>query len=168
VIRLPLKYKRRPGEKALFALVDAVDWRMAAINWRAQRTSTGKFYAVHNVTLGKPIQRTLYLHREILQASTGTEVDHRNGDTLDCRRENLRLATHAQNARNTKTPVSNTTGFKGVRRIKTKWTAYIKIDGKQRHLGCFTSKREAARAYDAAAQQAWGEFARPNKKRGDA
>lgn len=163
-MRIPLTFKRRPGEPAaLFALVDDRDAWASAIDWHAQRVSTGKFYAAKCIRVdGKP--RTYYLHRLLIAAPAGAEVDHRNGDTLDCRRENLRVATHKQNSRNVRRPTHNTTGFKGVRRIETKklgvrWRAFIKTGGKQSTIGTFATAEGAARAYDTRAAEMFGEFA---------
>jgi hypothetical protein len=93
-------------------------------------------------------------------------VDHKNGDKLDNRRENLRICTIAENIRNSKTSTKKgkTSRYKGVYwvgRIK-KWVARIHVDRKGLHVGVFTDEAEAARAYDVAARQHFGEFARTN------
>jgi hypothetical protein len=93
------------------------------------------------------------------------EVDHINGEGLDNRRENLRLATHAQNLKNLKVPKNSTTGFKGVsfRKDKRKYEAYIKYDNNPRkRLGYFKTAKEAAEAYNDAAAEFHGEYARLN------
>lgn len=163
VIRILLRYKRRPGEGPRYALIDEQDWRLAAIPWRAQRSSTGEFYAACSVTLGnhRPL-RMLYLHREIMAPPGGMEVDHRNGDPLDCRRANLRLATHEQNTRNGRMRISNTSGYKGVSRTPGGWRACISSGGRQIALGIFASRWDAAGAYDGAALSIFREFARLN------
>lgn len=105
----------------------------------------------------------VYLHRLIMPNSL--EVDHRNGNGLDNRRENLRPATHKQNLANQRPQIGRSSRFKGVcwRSGRSKWQAYIKLAGeKQRHLGYFDDEVEAAKAYNSAAVEAWGEFARPN------
>lgn len=109
------------------------------------------------------------MHRFILDAPHGMEVDHKNGDGLDCRRENMRLATRKQNAFNRKRPSVNTSGFKGVTLVKPtgKWLAQIEVGGKNMHLGTYESKIEAARAYDKAAIKYHGEFARLNFENSD-
>lgn len=87
------------------------------------------------------------------------EVDHRNGNGLDNRRENLRPATHRQNLANQRPQVGRSSRFKGVSWDvgRSKWRAYI--DKPQRHLGRFSDEIEAVRAYNFAALEAWGEFA---------
>src|SRR5436305_413040 len=58
--------------------------------------------------------KTMYLHRVVMNAPDDLEVDHINHNRLDCRKENLRLATCQQNRRNMSRPSHNTSGFKGV------------------------------------------------------
>jgi hypothetical protein len=93
------------------------------------------------------------------------EIDHRNGNGLDCRRENLRAATRAENAQNQGLSSANTSGAKGIRlRPSGRWEAVITVGGKQRFLGTFAERAAAIRAYDAAALAARGEFARTNEE----
>jgi hypothetical protein len=86
----------------------------------------------------------------------------RNG--LDNRRSNLRPATPSQNSGNARRPSDNTSGFKGVTFYGRtgRWRAYIGGHLRQRHLGYFRTAEEAARAYDEAAIDTWGEFAHLN------
>lgn len=104
------------------------------------------------------------MHRLILGAPVGVLVDHRNGNGLDNRRANLRLATRSQNGANSGLSRRNTSGYKGVswRSDLGRWHSSIKIDGRSRHLGYFNSREDAAQAYNAAAVEAWGPFARLN------
>jgi hypothetical protein len=93
------------------------------------------------------------------------EVDHVNGDGLDNRRSNLRVCTHAENARNqsSRTRMS-TSRFRGVvwAKDRRKWRAMIGDNGRTVHLGNFTDEIEAAQAYDRAAREMYGAFARLN------
>lgn len=89
-------------------------------------------------------------------------ADHRNHNGLDNRRHNLRTASTSQNHMNMRKTVSATSSkFKGVSRRSDgkKWIAYIKINHKMKHLGSFVEEIAAAKAYDAAAKQMFGEFA---------
>jgi len=90
------------------------------------------------------------------------EVDHENTIRSDNRWDNLREATGAQNSRNRRKPVTNTSGFKGVswNKITCQWQAVIHIDGKRVILGQFNSPEDAHQAYVAAASEHYGEFAR--------
>lgn len=108
-------------------------------------------------------------HRIIFAMTTGadpgnSQIDHRDGDSLNNNPENLRLATPTENGRNRGKNKNNTSGCKGVTRIKNrgKWEAKIQIDGKTLHLGYFEEIADAAAAYDRAAQEHHGEFYRPS------
>lgn len=105
------------------------------------------------------------LHRLVLNAPKGMEVDHINGDRLDNRRENLRLVTRQQNARNRGANRSNRSGYKGVSLGHSAWLAYIAISGKNIALGSFKTAEDAAKAYNEAAIKLFGEHARLNKER---
>lgn len=91
-------------------------------------------------------------------------IDHANGNGADNRAKNLRDATPLQNLANTKLPRANTSGLKGVswRASKGRWRATIREHGRHRHLGYFDDPLEAAAAYDRAALELHGEFARTN------
>lgn len=105
------------------------------------------------------------LHRFLLDAPRGLEVDHKNGDTLDNRRCNIRLCTRAQNQMNKCKQLRNRSGYKGVCWYQwgNKWEANITIDCKTIVVGRFLTKEEAALAYNKAALEHFGEFARLNE-----
>jgi hypothetical protein len=94
----------------------------------------------------------------------GRDIDHEDGDGLNNRWRNLRLASGTQNQANRPKTARNKTGFKGVSFLKSRKTyfASIKINGKSRTLGYFASAEAAARSYDTAALDLFGEFARLN------
>ena len=94
----------------------------------------------------------------------GLEIDHKNGQRHDNRISNLRLATHRQNMANSRSRQNNTSGFKGVSLFKPtgRWMAYIVVNYKRIYLGYFSHAEDAARAYDDAAREHFGEFARTN------
>jgi hypothetical protein len=98
-------------------------------------------------------------------AQPGERVDHRDGDGLNCRRQNLRHVTNSLNQAN-KHHVWSASKFKGVTKRATRWRAYITVDGKFRSLGSHATAEEAARAYDKAAREAFGEFACTNEDLG--
>jgi hypothetical protein len=89
-------------------------------------------------------------------------VDHINGDTLDNRRANLRVCTKSENNRNRRKLHPTTSRFKGVYKNTKPWIALIECNGKQFVLGRFASEEEAALAYDKAAKEHFGSFARLN------
>ena len=109
------------------------------------------------------------LHRFILMAPPGVLVDHANGDGLDCRRSNLRLATNSQNQQNRFiADIEKTSRFKGVHWCddSKRWVAQITLDGRSQEIGRFLDEIEAARAYDDAARRLFREFARTNDMMG--
>lgn len=107
------------------------------------------------------------MHRVIMGAQAGEEVDHINGDALDNRKSNLRIATHSQNQSNRKTRHDSSTGYKGVYYDKTmsrrkRWGAKIYHEGKRIQIGRFFTPEEAAKAYDSIALKLKGQYARLN------
>lgn len=102
------------------------------------------------------------LHRLILDAASGTVVDHVNGDRLDNRLANIRLCTQSENARNQTIRKNNKSGHKGVTAQSGSYRARIKVDYQTIELGIYKTAVEAARAYNEAAQKYFAEFARLN------
>jgi len=104
------------------------------------------------------------MHRVILDAPMNMLVDHINGNGLDNRRENLRICTNTENLRNRGKDRDNTSGYKGVviKKGEKKFRAQIRVNQKTIHLGSFSTPEEAARAYDDAAREYFGEFAWTN------
>lgn len=126
--------------------------------WSATECSRGRFYAHRKVD-----RRSVYLHRFIMRPGPGLEVDHIDGNTLNNSRSNLRVCTHAENAKNIKRKKNNSSGYTGVSWCKNygKWEAYIWL-GKKVGLGYFDNPRDAALAFDVAAKKHRGEFAKLN------
>ena len=121
-------------------------------------------YARSHFKLGAMF-KTGAMHRIILPPKKGFDIDHKNRNGLDNRRCNLRYATRSQNLANSKLPVNNTSGFKGVRFEKDRglWLARIKVNQVTKNLGRYKNKIDAAKAYNAAAIKYFGEFSRINK-----
>lgn len=142
--------------KGLVVLVDECDMHLfAETTWQIGRDRNG-CPRVRNTRRG-------VLARVIMNCPKELEVDHRNGDTLDNRRSNLRICTHQQNQWNRKTSLGKSR-FKGVTFVKRtrKWIARVEHCGKRRSYGTFSTELQAALAYDAAAVELFGEFASPN------
>lgn len=157
-----MRVREVPLTRGLVALVDEADHDavVAMGKWYAN-PSRHTFYARRQVWVAGVGQRGLNLHRFL----TGWPlVDHINGDGLDNRRGNLRPASVATNNRNTRLRSDNTSGFKGVAwdPKSNAWRAYISVNRKRTHLGFFANRADAAAAYDAAALDLHGEFARTN------
>lgn len=90
------------------------------------------------------------------------EIDHIDGNRLNNRISNLRLATHAQNARNSKARAHNSSGLKGVKANQRTGTfgARITVNGSVKWLGSYPTAEQAHAAYVKAATILHGEFAR--------
>ena len=109
-----------------------------------------------------------YMHREILSRMLGRpllrseDVDHINGDGLDNRRSNLRLATRSQNKCNTGLRSDNTSGYKGVcfDKNRGKWIAYAYLHGKGYRFGQFDTPELAYEARCERVKELHGEFTR--------
>lgn len=109
-------------------------------------------------------EQTVRLHREIMGCTykDGREVDHINGDTLDNRKQNLRVCSHSQNGKNMKINKRNNTGYKGISwhpRDKC-YQARIGVNNKRIYLGYFDNPEDAHAAYCAASKKYHGEFGR--------
>lgn len=140
------------------ALVDDEDYEeLNRYTW----CTASNLYAKRNGSVnGKRF--TVLMHRQILNAPNGIEVDHVNGERLDYRKGNLRLATFSENQRNSKCQKNNKLGIKGVfwKRSKNRFIAYISPPlQKQIWLGSFKTAQEAKEAYCKAAKELHGEFA---------
>jgi hypothetical protein len=131
--------------------------------WSANAKTPGRTYAYRSSSLDGE-KTHVSLHREVLKAREGCEVDHINGDTLDNRRANLRLCPHSQNGCNLRKWVSPTSSrHKGVcLRPNGRWQAYVSFGGRQKYLGLFEVEDDAARAYDREARTLFGDFAKLN------
>lgn len=148
-----------PLTKGHTAIVDATDYDwLNQWNWTVFETR-GLFYAYR-----KCMKRQIFMHRFIFDAKESEDVDHKDHDGLNNRRNNLRSCVQAQNGCNRGAPKTNTSGFKGVcfNKEAGKWQANIQSNKKQNHLGLYATREDAARAYDAAARELHGEFAFQN------
>ena len=133
---------------------DQYDWLN---QWKWTHHSRGYAYRVVN-------KKTVLMHRLITDARSGELVDHIDLDKSNNQRSNLRLCTFSDNMCNRVKPITSTNEYKGIsyKRELEKWTARIHKDGKEYHLGVFSTAMDAAIAYDKAAIEMHGSFARTN------
>jgi hypothetical protein len=156
-------YVEVPVGHGFVALVDAADaGAVSPFRWHSQLAATGRVRYARR-TLRAPDGRWLKRYMHTYLTGWGY-VDHINGDGLDNRRANLREVTNAQNHFNRAKSRIGSSQYKGVcwHRARRRWRADIMRDGRSRTLGYFDDEEAAARAYDAAARELFGEYARPN------
>ena len=143
----------------LIALVDEADFASVRdLRWHA----TGRAPHVRAKCRVERGGKTTWvsLSRFLMGAEEGVIVDHINGDTLDNRRANLRLCTHAENLRNRRRRAGAfKSPFKGVTRNRDRWVAQVGFLGKRHYAGTWPTAEEAAKAYDRLAAVLHGEFA---------
>lgn len=147
-----------PLTRGRVAIVDDEDFdRLSLKKWYC--SSNG--YAMRSRQLGKR-KITVLMHREVLGFPESESIDHINCDKLDNRKQNLRPCTQSQNMGNR--TVRSGRPYKGVttRTGHKSFYAEMSYAGKPKYLGAFATAEEAARAYDKAARERWGEFARVN------
>ncbi len=156
------------------AIVDKklFDW-LNQYSWCATSSPNGEiFYArttlfIDDPDLGKKRRKYFPMHRLIMGSPKGMLVDHIDRNGLNNRKENLRICTRSQNGMNRIRNKNGTSKYKGVSwcvqpRCISKWYATIRLNGKDKFLGKFLVEEDAARAYDKAALEIFGEFARLN------
>lgn len=154
------------GEKYQGMLIivdrDDVDW-VTRYQWyvvksnRVDEEDGGLFYAVR-----KPGTVPIFMHRELLGLTDPTiQVGHVNHNGIDNRRCNLRTGIVAQHQYGQRPQLGRSSKYKGVywHKKEQKWRARIHKDGKDRSLGRFDDEIEAARSYDTAAREIFGDFA---------
>jgi hypothetical protein len=146
---IPIPLRNRRGESVAHALIDVADAELAGFRWYLDRGNVSRS--------GKPYARrrdpdrpgSIYLHRMVLglSADDPRKGDHINGDTLDCRRSNLRIVTTAQNAQNQGSRRGSST-YRGVTwdKARQKWMATGFLDGRHKTIGRFDTEEEAASA----------------------
>lgn len=151
--QIPLSGKYGKGK---FALVDDEDYEELIKNkWWATK---GKTYAI-----GRVAGKAALMHRIVMGVThLFIVVDHKDGNSLNNQKENLRICSAAENARNRMPVNSKHSRFKGVTQKGAHWEAYIKKNSKRIHLGMYMSEEEAAHAYNVAASELFGEFAALN------
>lgn len=151
--------------KGCFATVDDEDVEFL-IRWKWCLLGNGG-YAIRWSSRAKGIKKqAVFMHREIFfrqnpTADTSMEVDHRDQNKLNNRRDNLRLCTNSQQCQNKKIRSHNKSGYIGVswhKHMKL-WRATVCVNGKQTTAGYYDNARDAALKRDELARMVHGEFA---------
>jgi hypothetical protein len=149
-----------PLSKGMFVLIDESDFEDISKHKWTVMTPGRCAYAYR-----RPLGKVILLHRYLMDAPAGMEVDHINGNGLDCRRSNMRVCTRSQNfANRNKCSVKKTSIFKGVwwDSTRAKWASAVKKNGKKICLGRFDTPEQAAHVYDKAAIRYFGKYAKLN------
>lgn len=155
--------------RGIVTIVDDEDYE-----WAKDYTWWSNIRSKYVMTRKHKKDKWQYLHRMIMERIYGdigsSHVDHINGDSLNNCRCNLRLCTPTQNMQNMGKFTTNThSKYKGVcymvntQKRRKRWCAYIQINKKRKNLGYFLTEEEAALAYNQAAKEYYGEFARLNE-----
>lgn len=149
-------------KNGLLLIDDADAWVLEQYRWYSTAPDE-RCRIIYARTKGVPGQPSISMHRLLLDAPFDMDVDHINGNGLDNRRENIRLATTSQNCMNRH---ARLVAYKGVTQSsKTTWRAKIKVNGRPIYLGSFSTPEEAALAYADAADETFGEFANHDRVR---
>jgi hypothetical protein len=163
--QIPLSLQGKHGGN-FYTLVSDIDSNLTLLRWFAVKKDGDRIYAArHLPKLISFRKEIIYLHDVIAQRigldTKSFQVDHRNNNSLDNQRHNLREATYSQNRCNRGKTCENQSGYKGVcwHEHTHKWKASIQIKGKSIYLGIYPEKADAARAYNDAAKKYHGEFA---------
>lgn len=142
-----------------FAKIDRCDIDLVHHwNWRCM-VHRNTCYAVRSITIdGK--KSTILMHRVLLDAGDGFQVDHINRDGLDNTRKNIRLATASQNRLNQGVRSDSRSGLKGAfwSDERLKWRSHITVDGSKVYLGSYDAPEDAHAAYARASREFHGEF----------
>jgi hypothetical protein len=156
--------KQIPLTNGLFALVDDEDFdRVNQYKWQAYKATDGLIYAVRRIK--GETHKKIRMHRFIMNTSNpNIKIDHRNSDSLDNQKHNLRIATNSQNQQNRRKTTGLTSIYKGVCRVKHRnlYRSTLYINRKPINLGYFKDEIMAAQAYNLAAEKYFGEFAKVN------
>lgn len=156
-------YREIPITRGLVTRVDEEEYaRFTKGKWQALIGTSGKVYAYRKTSRKEGPRRIEYLHRLVMNAGPGEQVDHRDGDGLNNQRSNLRLCTNQQNGANRGKTRVNQSGRKGVIIMPSgRLQAIVRFNGKNIYLGIYDDLDVAANAYLKKAKELFGEFARP-------
>jgi len=147
----------------MFALIDDEDIEeVSKYNWRA-RKGRNTYYATTHIGDWRD-KKNIHLHNLVMNTPAGFIIDHKDHNGLNCQKDNMRICTKRQNGKNRSS--WGVSKYLGVSQVKHKtcirWEAKIFSDGERKYLGSFRLEKEAAIAYNNAAQKIHGVFANLN------
>lgn len=158
---IPL-FQKHTNKNKKYAIVDDIDFgELSKYAWYFNINGYARRFLTPEENKNRKDRKQISMHRQILNAPSGYDVDHINGNTLDNRRSNIRLCTKSQNMRNTKPYKNNKSGYKGVY-FYSKINKYRVIINRE-NIGVYKNITDAIAAYNRRAIELYGEFARLNK-----
>lgn len=144
--------------KGFEAKVDDDDFeRVSKYRWHANHKGNNVYYAMRSKR-SEGSKNAIYLHREIMNAVQGQKVDHVDSDPFNNQKSNLRFCSQSQNLANKRVFNRRISRFRGIYRVGKKWAAKCH----RKYIGCFSTDIEAAKAFDKAAYDHFGQFATLN------
>lgn len=143
-------------------LVDIDDLPLIAdYRWHADwNSSKNAYYATASVNVSYKKQKTIRLNRLLMNCPEHFVVDHIDGNPLNNRRSNLRICTYSQNCNNKGKYKTNTTGHKGLVKVKNTYEVYISVNGKSTYVGCSGDYNKAVKMHEEESRKIHGEFCR--------
>jgi hypothetical protein len=139
-----------------FDEINKYTWRLVGAGYVSRN-------CVYKTETNSKKQRTIYMHKFLKPCPKGKEIDHKNGNKLDNRKENLIICDRQQNCRKRpklkRTKHKLTSKYKGVSFHQNKWRVRIFVENKEIYLGSFIDEKDAAKAYNEAALTYFKEYA---------
>ena len=167
-----MKNAYRISEDGTYAIVELTQGQVTLVDiddlekigeyrWHADWNQSKKaYYATSSVNISYKKQKTIRLNRLIMNAPKGLVVDHIDGNPLNNRKSNLRVCTPSQNCTNKGKYITNTTGHKGLVKVKDTYEVYISINGKSTYVGCSKEYEAAVKIQEEKSKMIHGEFFR--------
>ena len=158
-----MKLKRKNGDvfDCLFDLEDLE--KVLQYRWHARYNPSGDAFYAHctfylGTVNGKPKYESIHMNKVIMNIPKGRKyyVDHKNHNTLDNRKSNLRIATVSNNSRHRgKINSNNSSGYRNVSwdESRKKWMVQLQVNGKNKCLGIFDNVDEASEFAEEMRQQ---------------
>lgn len=142
------------------SLVDDEDYdALCGFRWSVSLRKGGILPYAQRVERIEGKTRGVYMHRQIMNAPKGKDIDHINHNTLDNRRVNLRICSRSENTSNS---IQRAKGYRGVYKNGSGWMARLQVRGRDIYIGTFRDAKDAASAYDDVARSHHGKFAITN------
>jgi methyl coenzyme M reductase subunit D len=157
--------KTIPLTRGMVALVDDADFEfLNQWKWFSKSSNRRKLFYAARWTRTNGIRICVLMHRVLIGAKEGQQVDHKDRCSLNNQKSNLRLSNQSQNLGNKSIGINNTSGYKGIiwNKRLDRWCAQICVNYNKVWLGTFNDKQSAVQAYDRASKAYFGQFSANN------